>query len=64
VLVARTTRKIHEARTRLARVGIDASPDTRTGGIAGWSAAGLPMEQVPQISVRNCTICWSTTAKG
>jgi hydroxyacylglutathione hydrolase len=51
VLVGEDDEKVQEARTRLARVGMERVAGYLAGGIAGWTAAGLPMEQVPQISV-------------
>ena len=64
VLVGEDDEKVHEARTRLARVGIERVAGYLAEGIAGWTAAGLPMEQVPQISVTELHDCWSTTAMG
>ena len=52
VLVGEDDEKVHEARTRLARVGIESMTGYLGGGIAGWTSAGLAVEQVPQISVQ------------
>jgi rhodanese-related sulfurtransferase len=51
VLIGEDDEKVHEARTRMARVGAEGVAGYLAGGIAAWAAAGLPMQQVPQISV-------------
>ncbi|MGZ4819344.1 MAG: rhodanese-like domain-containing protein, partial [Terriglobales bacterium] len=44
--------QIEEARTRLARVGIEELRGYLAGGVAAWQKAGLPMQKTPQISVQ------------
>ena len=51
VLVAEDHQKMTESRMRLARVGIENISGYLEDGIAGWSRAGLPIEQTSQISV-------------
>ena len=51
VLVSEDRQKADESRLRLARVGIEKVVGYLDGGIAGWSRAGLPVEQTSQISV-------------
>ncbi len=51
VLIGARDEQISEARLRLARVGIEAVAGYLDGGIAAWKAAGLPLEQVPQLTV-------------
>ncbi len=52
VLIAATPEQISEARLRLARVGIEEIAGYLDGGIAGWQAAGLPLAEVPQLTVQ------------
>ena len=52
ILVAEDDERVQEARMRLARVGIERVSGYLAGGIAGWTAARLPVEQVPQMSVQ------------
>ena len=52
VLVADNDQQIAEARVRLARVGIEDVAGYLEGGIAAWKAAGLPLTQVPQLTVQ------------
>jgi rhodanese-related sulfurtransferase len=51
VLIAETAEQIEEARTRLARIGMEARGYLR-GGIAGWREEGLALATVPEISVQ------------
>jgi hydroxyacylglutathione hydrolase len=51
VLIAASDEQVSEARTRLARVGIEALDGYLNGGIAAWKQAGLPLASLPQISV-------------
>jgi glyoxylase-like metal-dependent hydrolase (beta-lactamase superfamily II)/rhodanese-related sulfurtransferase len=50
-LVAESDEKAHEARMRLARVGIEAVHGFLAGGIEAWQAAGLAIAQTPQVTV-------------
>ena len=52
VLVADTPEQYSEARLRLARVGIEDPRGFLQGGIAAWKQAGLPVADVPQITVQ------------
>jgi hydroxyacylglutathione hydrolase len=52
VLVADTPGQYAEARLRLARVGIEDPRGFLQGGIAAWKQAGLPVADVPQITVQ------------
>ena len=52
VLIAESPEKIAEARTRLARVGIDDLGGYLHEGIDGWRKSGFPVQQVPQITVQ------------
>ena len=51
VLVAEDRQKADESRMRLTRVGIEKVSGYLEDGIAGWSRAGLPLEQTSQVSV-------------
>lgn len=51
VLIAATDAQIEEARTRLARVGIEALDGYLDGGVAAWKQAGLPVATVEQVTV-------------
>ena len=51
VLIAGSEEEISEARTRLARVGIEQFGGYLRGGIAAWKQAGLGFAVQPQISV-------------
>jgi hydroxyacylglutathione hydrolase len=51
ILIAEEGRA-EEARTRLARVGIEHVAGLVRDGIAGWARAGLPLAQTGQISVQ------------
>jgi glyoxylase-like metal-dependent hydrolase (beta-lactamase superfamily II)/rhodanese-related sulfurtransferase len=52
VLIGETPEQISEARTRLARVGIEDLPGYLEGGIEGWKRAGFPLAQLQQITVQ------------
>jgi len=52
VLIADTDEQLSEARLRLARVGIEDVAGYLEGGIAAWKKAGLPLVQVPQMTVQ------------
>jgi glyoxylase-like metal-dependent hydrolase (beta-lactamase superfamily II)/rhodanese-related sulfurtransferase len=51
VLVTEDTAQVEEARTRLARVGIEKVVGYLDGGVLAWERSGRALEQVPQISV-------------
>jgi hydroxyacylglutathione hydrolase len=51
VLVSDDRQKVVESRLRLSRVGIENVTGYLEDGIAGWSGAGLPVQQTSQISV-------------
>ena len=51
LLVADDRQKVAESRLRLTRVGIENVAGYLEDGIAGWSRAGLPLEQTSQVSV-------------
>ncbi|MBI4465665.1 MAG: MBL fold metallo-hydrolase [Acidobacteria bacterium] len=53
VLIAEDQERVAEARIRLARVGIERVVGYLADGIAGWAREGLPLEQIPQISVQD-----------
>jgi rhodanese-related sulfurtransferase len=50
VLIAANAEQISEARMRLARIGIEAVAGYLEGGVEDWQKAGLPVEQVKQIT--------------
>jgi hydroxyacylglutathione hydrolase len=50
VLIADNDQQVEEARLRLARVGIEILDGYLAGGVAAWRQAGLPLEQVAQIT--------------
>ena len=52
VLVAANAEQLSEARTRLARIGIEDVAGYLDGGVEGWRNAGLPVEQVKQITAQ------------
>jgi hydroxyacylglutathione hydrolase len=52
VLIADTEEQIREARTRLARVGIDVERGYLANGIEEWRRSGLPLETVPLMTVQ------------
>jgi hydroxyacylglutathione hydrolase len=51
LLVAEDEEQVREARTRLARVGVDNVAGYLAGGILEWDRAGLPLATREQISV-------------
>jgi len=52
VLLAANSEQISEARVRLARIGIEDVAGYLQGGVEGWQGAGLPVEQVKQITAQ------------
>jgi glyoxylase-like metal-dependent hydrolase (beta-lactamase superfamily II)/rhodanese-related sulfurtransferase len=52
ILLAEDDEAVQESRIRLARVGIENLAGAITGGIAGWIAAGNPVQSASQISVQ------------
>lgn len=52
VLIAATTDQISEARVRLARIGIEDVVGYLEGGVEAWRNAGLPIEQVTQLTAQ------------
>lgn len=52
ILLADEEKAIEETRQRLARVGIEHVAGFVEGGIGGWAAAKLPLEQTPQFPVQ------------
>lgn len=52
VLIADGPEQLSEARTRLARVGIEAGRGYLEGGVAGWVQAGFALAQLPEITVQ------------
>ena len=52
VLIAANGEQISEARTRLARIGIEDVAGYLESGVEGWQKAGLPVEQVKQITAQ------------
>jgi glyoxylase-like metal-dependent hydrolase (beta-lactamase superfamily II)/rhodanese-related sulfurtransferase len=52
ILIADTETHIEEARTRLARVGIEGVSGYLAGGVTGWQNAGLPLVVTPQMSAQ------------
>ncbi|MBZ5616751.1 MAG: MBL fold metallo-hydrolase [Acidobacteriia bacterium] len=50
ILVAETEAQVEEARTRLARVGVEGVSGYLAGGVSAWQKAGLPLVVTPQIS--------------
>lgn len=52
VLIAASPEQIAEARMRLARVGIEQVRGYLKGGIEAWTNAGLPVVELPQITVQ------------
>src|SRR5690349_11567188 len=53
VIVAEDHEAMLESRMRLARVGMEDVIGFVEDGMSGWFGAGLPVEQVPQISVQD-----------
>ena len=52
VLIADTRERLDEARTRLARVGIEELAGYLHDGISGWEDSGLPISRLPQMTVQ------------
>lgn len=52
VLIAESFEQVSEARTRLARVGIEDIEGFLDGGIESWKRAGFPFATTPQINVQ------------
>jgi rhodanese-related sulfurtransferase len=51
VLIADSQQQLSEARTRLARVGIDDLQGYLEGGIEAWTAAGFALAELPVVNV-------------
>ncbi len=51
ILLAEDPERTDESRMRLARVGIENVIGYVKGGVLAWQKAGLPLDEVPQISV-------------
>jgi glyoxylase-like metal-dependent hydrolase (beta-lactamase superfamily II)/rhodanese-related sulfurtransferase len=51
VLVTEDVEQVEEARTRLARVGIETVAGYLDGGVLAWERSGRKLAQVPQVSV-------------
>jgi hydroxyacylglutathione hydrolase len=51
ILVAEDVGRAEESRVRLARVGLDKTVGYLQDGVRAWQQTGLPLEEVPQISV-------------
>ena len=51
VLIADTNAQVDESVVRLARVGIENVKGYLDGGVQGWRDAGLPVEEIEQVSV-------------
>ena len=58
VLIAGTAEQLAEARTRLARVGLDEERGYLEGGVEGWKNSGLALESFQQIGVRDLYERW------
>ncbi|HLJ46243.1 MAG TPA: rhodanese-like domain-containing protein [Bryobacteraceae bacterium] len=56
ILVAEDEEKVHESRLRLARVGIEKVTGYLRDGMASWSAAGMPLQQLAQITVDDLAV--------
>jgi hydroxyacylglutathione hydrolase len=52
ILISDTETHIEEARTRLARVGIESVSGYLAGGVSAWQNAGLPLVVTPQMSAQ------------
>jgi hydroxyacylglutathione hydrolase len=52
ILIADAETHIEEARTRLARVGIEGVSGYLAGGVSAWQNAGLPLVVTPQMSAQ------------
>jgi hydroxyacylglutathione hydrolase len=51
VLDGEDPERLEEARTRLARVGLETVPGYLDGGVEAWQRAGLPLAKTEQIDV-------------
>jgi rhodanese-related sulfurtransferase len=51
IIVAEEEERVEESAMRLARVGIENVVGFLSGGVLAWQQAGLPLNEVPQISV-------------
>ena len=51
VLIAESEQAVAEARMRLARIGLEDAGGYLRGGINAWRDAGLPLAELPQITV-------------
>lgn len=51
IIVAESEEKVAEARTRLARVGLENVKGYLQGGVEAWRSAGFEVRTVPQVSV-------------
>jgi hydroxyacylglutathione hydrolase len=51
VLIAESQEQLTEARTRLARVGLEKARGYLHGGVEAWKAAGFPSASISQITV-------------
>jgi hydroxyacylglutathione hydrolase len=51
VVVAEDRDRVREAQMRLARVGIEMVVGYLDDGVSGWQEVGLPLAEIPQISV-------------
>jgi len=51
ILVGEEEEQLHQARTRLSRVGLDQVVGYLDGGIAAWDRAELPLQKTEQIPV-------------
>ncbi len=52
ILVTEDAERLEESRIRLARVGIEKLVGYLEGGMEAWKKAGLPVKQIPLISVQ------------
>lgn len=64
VLIAATPDQLSEARVRLARIGIEDVTGYLQDGVEGWRKAGLPVENVPQITPQELASRLSTGSIG
>jgi glyoxylase-like metal-dependent hydrolase (beta-lactamase superfamily II)/rhodanese-related sulfurtransferase len=56
VLIAADEEQLSEARTRLARVGIEDLAGYLEGGVEGWRGAGFAVDSIPQITVQELAV--------
>jgi hydroxyacylglutathione hydrolase len=52
LMIVESPEQLSEARTRLARVGIEDLRGYLQGGVEGWKQAGFAVEQTPQMTVQ------------